>query len=82
MTRCHTLLAHISKSGAAIAKAGGKSWSRDWPVVEPHLDTVVNDFLRRLTVPDKKICSDWVRSWSSGPYPGNDALKAIAAALE
>ena len=81
MTRCHTLLAHISKSRADIAKAGGKSWSRDWPVVEPHLDTVISDFLRGLTVSDKKICSDWVTRWSSGRYPGNDALKAIAAAL-
>ena len=81
MTRCHTLLAHISKPRAAIAKAGGKSWSRDWPVVEPHLDTVISDFLRGLTVSDKKICSDWVTRWSSRPYPGNDALKAIAAAL-
>ena len=81
MTRCHTLLAHISKSREAIAKAGGKSWSKHWPVVEPHLDAVINDFLCGLTVSDKKICSDWITRWSTGSYPGNDPLNAIAAAL-
>ena len=81
MTRCHTMLAHISKTRTEIAKRGLKSWGNDWSIVEPHLDQLISDFLGGLTIHHKQICRNWVITWSTGPYPCNDSLGDLLAIL-
>jgi hypothetical protein len=81
MTRCHTMLAHISTTRSAIAKSGDKSWGRGWPGVEAHLDRVVVDFLRALSNDYKETCRQWLDKWLAGLHPGKDVLKELTAAL-
>jgi len=81
MIRCHTMLAHLSTTRTAIAKRGGKSWGKDWLTVEPHLNLLIGNFLSSLPAHQKKICREWVTTWSTGSYPCNDALRDLAAAL-
>ncbi len=81
ITRCHTMLAHISKARTEMAKRGLKSWGADWEAVEPHLDSVIADFLNRLSEEHKTICRKWVNQWLNGPYGGRDVLTALATCL-
>ena len=81
MTRCHTMLAHISKTRAGIAKQSGKSWTAHWQTVEPHLDRLITDFLGGLSIHHKSICRQWVVTWSNGAYSCNDVLEDLATAL-
>ena len=81
MTRCHTMLAHISTLRTEVAKRGLKSWGEQWRVVEPHLDGIIADFLRDLATEHRKICRVWIDRWLTGKFPGNDVLKIIASAV-
>ena len=82
MKRCHTMLAHISKTRTEIARSGLKSWSNDWSIVEPHLDQLISDFLDGLSIHHKQICRHWVTTWLTGPYPCNDSLRDLVAILQ
>ncbi len=79
LTRCHTMLAHISVTRTEIARAGLKDWSDEWLTVEPHLDIVIVEFLRALSPRQQKICANWIKRWSAACYPGGDALVGLAA---
>jgi hypothetical protein len=81
MRRCHTMLAHISKTRSEMAKEGRKAWDTDWRVVEPHLDQTICNFLGGLAEDHKDICLKWVDKWSKGGHPGNDVLAGLATTL-
>ncbi len=82
MTRCHTMLAHISTTRTEMKKRGLKDWRNEWKVVEPHLDQIISDFLGRLSNDHKKICLRWLNEWMNGDYPAKHALKGLAAATK
>ena len=75
MNRCHTMLAHISTTRSDMAKRGLKRWGGDWKVVEPHLDSVIAEFLKGLSEEHRMICRAWVSKWM------NEALKDVAGWL-
>jgi hypothetical protein len=81
MTRCHTMLAHISTARSKMAKSGLKSWGNDWKIVEPHLDQAISDFLRGLSKEYQKICSQWIETWFRGHHPGNAVLKELVGVV-
>ena len=81
MTRCHTMLAHVSRARSEIAKRGQKAWDKEWQIVEPHLDETVRDFLGRLSAEHKQTCLEWIRRWSGGNYPGSDVLPTLIALI-
>jgi len=82
MTRCHTMLAHISTARSEMAKQGRKAWPKDWGQVEPQLDQTISDFLRTLSQEHKKMCLQWINTWLSGNYPQKDVLKGLAVLIE
>jgi hypothetical protein len=81
MTRCHTLLAHVSKTRTDMAKAGLKNWGKEWPAVEAHLDQLISEFIYGLSNDHKVICRGWTSKWSAGPFACNDSLKDLVAML-
>jgi hypothetical protein len=81
MTRCHTMLAHISTTRTEMAVRGLKPWGDDWKVVEPHLDLTISEFLRSLSPAHKTICLLWVKKWLSGSYPGKSSLSGLIPLL-
>jgi hypothetical protein len=76
--RCHTMLAHISKTRSDIAKRGEKSWGKDWPIVEAQLDRIIAEFFGGLSDHHKDICLKWLGQWSGGRNQGNDVLQGLA----
>jgi hemoglobin-like flavoprotein len=82
MNRCHVMLAHVSKARTDVAKQGLKSWAGHWPIVEPHLDKTIQDFLGGLSPNHKTICSNWIIAWSKPNVPFHDVLAALAAPLK
>jgi hypothetical protein len=80
--RCHTMLAHISKTRSDIAKRGHKSWGKDWPIVEAQMDRTIADFFGGLSDHHKKICLKWIDQWSAGSHQGNDVLPGLAALVD
>jgi hypothetical protein len=82
MTRCHTMLAHISKTRTEMEKRGLKAWDKEWQTVEPHLDQTISAFLGRLSKGHRKTCLRWINQWSNGNHPGKNALKGLAAAIK
>jgi hypothetical protein len=77
MTRCHTMLAHISTKRTEWAKRGLKNWGSEWPRVEPHLNQIISDFLNSISSNHKAICSRWMSQWLAGPHVGNDVLETL-----
>jgi hypothetical protein len=82
MNRCHVMLAHVSNARTDMAKQGLKSWSGLWPIVEPHLDKTIRDFLRALSADHKTICSRWISAWSKPNVPYNSVLAELGAVLK
>lgn len=80
MTRCHTMLAHISTRRCQIKKSGFKSWT-NWNIVEAHLDQTIPDFLGALSKEHKKTCSQWIEMWLKGNHQGNDVLMGLVAVV-
>jgi hypothetical protein len=81
MTRCHTMLAHVSKTRTEMKKAGLRDWAKDWQVVEPHLDQTISQFLSGLSPERRRICLGWVNDWSRGTHPSTKTLRDLAIAL-
>jgi hypothetical protein len=79
LRRCHTMLAHISVTRTAIARAGLEDWGDEWPRVEAHLNKIIIDFLRALSPERQELCSKWINKWSADRFPGGDALVGLAA---
>jgi len=79
MTRCHTMLAHISKTRTEMAKRGLKDWGKEWEIVEPHLNQTIADFLGGLPKGYKETCLCWINRWVTGSHPGNSVLNDLAA---
>ncbi|MBE7545328.1 MAG: hypothetical protein M9913_16015 [Bryobacteraceae bacterium] len=77
MTRCHTMLAHISKTRTDLNKRGLKAWNSEWQVVEPHLDQTISEFLGGLSANHKRTCLYWMQLWLKGSHPGRDALRGL-----
>lgn len=78
MTRCHTMLAHISKTRTDMNKRNLKDWGVEWQIVEPHLDQTILEFLGGLSKDHKVTCLSWINRWSNGPYVGRGALTHLA----
>ena len=78
LKRCHTMLAHISKTRSDLAKNGSKDWGAEWELVEPFLNEVVADFLNGLDDHHRAICRQWVIRWLNGSHPGNEILKPLS----
>lgn len=81
MTRCHTMLAHISTQRSKIAKQRRKDWSVDWQVVEPHIDQTITEFLSCLAPEHKEVCRQWVVKWGKIRCIGNEILAEIGVLL-
>lgn len=77
MQRCHTMLAHISKTRTDMAKRGNKAWNGEWQVVEPHLDQTISEFLSGLSADHKRTCLSWMQRWLNSNHPGNAALTGL-----
>jgi hypothetical protein len=78
VNRCHTMLAHISKSRTDLKRRGLKDWASSFKEVEPHIDQTIADFLAALSGEHKAICRNWVSCWLNGPYPANAVLSELA----
>ncbi len=81
MTRCHTMLAHISTERSRLSRSGLKAWDRDWDEVEPHLDKIIAHFLHGLPPDSKIVCHRWFHQFLTGPHVGKDVLHDLIAAL-
>jgi hypothetical protein len=77
MTRCHTLLAHISTTRSELAKRGLRDWTNDWQVADSHLNQTIRDFLGGLSQDHKTICHQWIRKWLKNNHRGNDVLAGL-----
>lgn len=82
MTRCHTMLAHISTTRTEMKKRGLKAWGREWQVVEPHLDQTIIEFLGGISVDHKRTCLSWIRCWLKGNHPGNAVLRGLVSLIK
>lgn len=82
MTRCHTMLAHISTTRTLMKKRGLKDWGDEWKVVDLHLDQIISEFLGGLSKDHKRICLQWVNEWLNGNHPGKDALNDLATTMK
>jgi hypothetical protein len=76
MKRCHTMLAHISKTRSEIAKLGLKSWN-DWRTVEVHLDQTITAFLAALAKDHQDVCFRWIDKWLVECRPWSDVLMEL-----
>jgi len=81
LSRCHTMLAHISTERTRIARSGRKPWNEEFDTVEPHLNDTIKEFLNSLSANHKEICRTWVSRWNSQSYGGSQFLKELADAL-
>jgi hypothetical protein len=78
LDRCHTMLAHTSKTRTEMENRGLKVWGQEWETVEPHLDQTISEFLGALSADHKATCRKWINRWLNGPYPFNEVLTKLA----
>jgi hypothetical protein len=79
MKRCHTMLAHISKTRSEMAKCGLKDWGHCWQTVEPHLDQTISEFFGGLSRDHQNTCVELIDRWSKGNYQGNSVLTGLSS---
>jgi hypothetical protein len=81
VTRCHTMLAHISVERSRLKRAGLKSWGSSWMIVEPHLDRTIEEFVVGLKKEHRRIALDLVNDWRHASWNGGEVLDALLPAL-